>query len=98
VVATSQPEDALVIALRERDRIDALVTDIVMPGMSGLELAERVGPIRTLFLSGYSTEAFNRHGGIPPSSVFLEKPFDHATLLAEVRDLLDAPRPIESRP
>jgi DNA-binding response OmpR family regulator len=97
VFAAGRPEDALRIALREGDAIDALVTDIVMPGMSGLELAHRLAPLRTLFISGYSNEAFERHGGLPPGSQFLEKPFDHGTLLAEIRDLLDSPRPIESR-
>jgi two-component system cell cycle sensor histidine kinase/response regulator CckA len=95
VFSAAAPEDALLIALRERDAIDALVTDIVMPGMSGLELAERLAPLRTLFISGYSAEVAGR-GGLPPESAFLEKPFDHATLLAEVRGLLDAPLRIES--
>jgi two-component system cell cycle sensor histidine kinase/response regulator CckA len=95
VFAAARPEDALLIALREGDAIDALVTDIVMPGMSGLELAERLAPLRTLFVSGYSAEVAGR-GGLPPESAFLEKPFDHGTLLAEVRELLDAPLRIES--
>jgi two-component system cell cycle sensor histidine kinase/response regulator CckA len=95
VLSAARPEDALLIALREGDAIDALVTDIVMPGMSGLELAERLAPLRTLFVSGYSAEVAGR-GGLPPESAFLEKPFDHGTLLAEVRDLLDAPLRIES--
>jgi len=98
VLVAGRPEDALRLALRQRDAIDALVTDIVMPGMSGLELAERLAPLRTLFISGYSAEAFDRRGGLPPASSFLEKPFDHGTLLAEIRSLLDSPRPIESRP
>ncbi len=62
-----------------------------MPGMSGLELADRLQPLRALFISGYSAEAADRAGGLPPGSAFLEKPFDHGALLAEVRELLDAP-------
>ena len=77
------------IAAREGDAIDALVTDIVMPGMSGLELADRLAPLRTLFISGYSAEVAGA-AALPPGSAFLEKPFDHGTLLAEVRELLDA--------
>jgi PAS domain S-box-containing protein len=96
VHAAERPEQALAIAEREGDSIAALVTDIVMPGMSGLELAERLAPLRTLFISGYSATAFEQRGGLPPGSAFLEKPFDHASLLAEVRSLLDAP--VESRP
>ncbi len=98
VHAAAHPDEALAIAGRCGGAIDALVTDIVMPGMSGLELAERLAPIRTLFISGYSAEAFERAGGLPAGSSFLEKPFDHGALLAEVRSLLDSARPIESRP
>ena len=98
VHAAGRPEEALELARRERDAIDVLVTDIVMPGMSGLELAERLAPLRTLFISGYPADAFERRGGLPAGSRFLEKPFDHDALLAEIRSLLDSPRPIESRP
>ena len=59
-----------------------------MPGMSGLELADRLAPLRALFISGYSSEAA---GGLPRGSAFLEKPFDHGALLADVRALLDQP-------
>jgi PAS domain S-box-containing protein len=97
VFSAARPEDALLIALRKGEEIDALVTDIVMPGMSGLELAERLAPLRTLFVSGYSAEVAGRDG-LPPESAFLEKPFDHGTLLAEVRELLDTPLRIESAP
>jgi PAS domain S-box-containing protein len=91
VLAAARPERALELAERHGDEVAALVTDIVMPGMSGLELAERLRPPRVLFISGYSAEAADRAGGLPPGSVFLEKPFDHGALLAEVRELLDQP-------
>jgi PAS domain S-box-containing protein len=91
VLAAATPHDALELAERHADEIAALVTDIVMPGMSGLELAERLSPLRSLFISGYSSEAADRQGGLPPGSAFLEKPFDHGALLAEVRELLDQP-------
>jgi CheY-like chemotaxis protein len=91
VHSAATPQEALALADRHGDAIAALVTDIVMPGMSGLELAERLSPLRALFLSGYSAEAADRAGGLPPGSAFLEKPFDHGALLAEVRELLDQP-------
>jgi hypothetical protein len=91
VLSTARPEDALAIAEREGEAIDALVTDIVMPGMSGLELAEHLSPLRALFISGYSAEAAARGGGLPPGSALLEKPFDHGRLLSEIRALLDLP-------
>ena len=81
VLAAATPEAAL--ALAARHDVDALITDIVMPGMSGLELAERLAPLRTLFISGYSREE------VPAGSAILEKPFGHAALLAGVRDVLD---------
>ena len=86
----SPTAQALAIAQREGVVIDALVTDIVMPGMSGLELAERLAPLRALFISGYSADAA-ASGGLPPGSGLLQKPFDHTRLLTEVRALLDLP-------
>jgi PAS domain S-box-containing protein len=91
ILSAATPHAALELAERHGGEIAALVTDIVMPGMSGLELAERLSPLRALFISGYSSEAADRAGGLPPGSAFLEKPFDHAALLAEVRALLDRP-------
>ena len=88
VLSAAGPEEGL--ALAARHAVDALVTDIVMPGMSGLELADRLAPLRALFISGYSSEAA---GGLPGGSAFLEKPFDHGALLAAVRALLDQPAP-----
>jgi two-component system cell cycle sensor histidine kinase/response regulator CckA len=87
VLTAATPADALALAARHTHEIDALVTDILMPGMSGLELADRLQPLPVLFISGYAAEAA---GGLPPGSAFLEKPFDHGALLAEIRDLLDA--------
>ncbi len=88
VLSAAGAEEGL--ALAARHAVDALVTDIVMPGMSGLELADRLAPLRALFISGYSSEAA---GGLPNGSAFLEKPFDHGALLAAVRALLDQPAP-----
>jgi signal transduction histidine kinase len=87
VLSAAGPAEALAVAAGV-ERIDALVTDIVMPGMSGIELARRLEPPRVLFISGYSSEAA---GGLPEGSAFLEKPFAHGALLAEIRALLDEP-------
>ncbi|MGE3275667.1 MAG: PAS domain S-box protein [Vicinamibacterales bacterium] len=75
-------------------RIDLLLTDIVMPGMSGIELArefESLAPgLRVLFMSGYPDEALARHGlGSEPLS-FLQKPFSPDGLLGAVRKALEA--------
>src|SRR3954469_14337070 len=67
VLSAATPAEAL--ALAEHNDVAALVTDIVMPGMSGLELADRLQPLRALFISGYSAEAADRAGGgLPPGS------------------------------
>ncbi|HEY3667706.1 MAG TPA: response regulator, partial [Polyangiaceae bacterium] len=74
-------------------RIDLLITDVVMPGMSGRELAQRVTSARpdtkVLFVSGYTDDAVLRHGVTTPGMAFLQKPFALEDLLQRVRALLD---------
>jgi len=67
--------------------IDLLLTDVVMPGMSGKELAERLGT-KPVFMSGYTDDVTLRHGVEGPRLV--QKPFDASTLLSAVRSALDA--------
>ena len=88
VLSAAGPEAALSLAARHPGEIHALVTDIVMPGMSGLQLADRLAPLPALFISGYAAEAAV---GLPAGAAILEKPFDHGALLAEIRTLLDQP-------
>ncbi|MBN1344963.1 MAG: PAS domain S-box protein [Phycisphaerae bacterium] len=75
--------------------IRLLVTDIIMPGMSGRELAEslgrRVGGVRTLFMSGYPASAIGRHATLDEGVAFLAKPFSRRALLRRVREVLDEP-------
>jgi PAS domain S-box-containing protein len=75
-------------------RIHLLITDVVMPGMSGRELAEHLLSLRpelkVLFMSGYTDDAVLRHGVTAPGSAFLQKPFALEDLLERVRTLLDA--------
>ena len=89
--ARSGPE-ALAVHARFRDRIALLVTDVVMPKMSGLELAARLSQLqpdlKVLCVSGYSAEAVGAKG--PIAWPFLAKPFLLTVLLAKVRDVLDA--------
>ena len=74
--------------------IDLLLTDVVMPEVSGNELAERLGALapdmRILFMSGYSDEAVVRHGELSAAAAFLEKPFTERALASKVREVLDA--------
>jgi PAS domain S-box-containing protein len=69
------------------DEIDLLLTDVVMPGMSGKELAERLG-IEPVFMSGYTDDVISRHG--MEGLRLVQKPFDAQTLLGAVRSALDA--------
>jgi signal transduction histidine kinase len=95
VHATALPHEALEVAMTPGERIDLLVTDVILPDMSGPDLANRLADsmpgLPTLFLSGYTFETVRDRGSLPPGSAFLEKPFDRPALLREVRALLRAP-------
>ena len=77
-------------------RIDLLLTDVVMPRMSGRELAERLRAerpgLRVLFMSGYTDDAMLRQGVARPAGRFLQKPFTAQQLAAKIREVLDARR------
>ncbi len=68
--------------------IDLLLTDVVMPGMSGKELADRLGVV-PVFMSGYTDDVVLRHGVEAGRPRLVQKPFDADTLLAAVRAALD---------
>lgn len=74
-------------------RIDLLLTDVVMPGMSGSELARRLQAlrpgIRVVFMSGYSPEAVATRGLLAPGSMFLPKPFSATQLIECIRKTLN---------
>jgi CheY-like chemotaxis protein len=93
-VAPSGPE-AVRLADEQRGRIDLLVTDIVMPEMSGVELAglivQKHASARVIFISGYAEETVLVPGLADHHSVFIAKPFSTNTLLTQVRAVLDQP-------
>jgi two-component system cell cycle sensor histidine kinase/response regulator CckA len=72
---------------------DVLLTDVVMPGMSGGDLADALRGVLpelpVVFMSGYSDDVLTRHGLLERRVAFVEKPFTHATLLQAVRDTLE---------
>jgi CheY-like chemotaxis protein len=94
VLAARDGEEALLIADNHDGPIHIMVTDVIMPELSGPKTAERIAPtrpaMRVLFISGYSDEAVARHGLASPGRAFLSKPFGLEVLLLRVRQLLDA--------
>ena len=94
VLAAEHSGEAVNVALHHRGPIHLLVTDVVMPGGSGRELArtlaEQRPDMKVLYISGYTDDAIVRHGMLEPGLSFLQKPFTPAVLARKVRDVLDA--------
>jgi CheY-like chemotaxis protein len=97
VIPAENGRHAMDVIAKYPNRIDMIVTDVVMPEMNGRDLADRVHVMRPgvkiLFMSGYSEEAVASHGVLARGAAFLEKPFSPATLLRKVREMLDADEP-----
>jgi DNA-binding response OmpR family regulator len=94
VLVAQDGEEALQLEGRHSGRIHLLLTDVVMPGMNGRALAERVLPrqsgMRVLYISGYTDSFVARHGVLEQGMVLLHKPFTEEVLIRKVREVLDA--------
>jgi PAS domain S-box-containing protein len=88
--------DALVVSREHAGSIHLMLTDVVMPGMSGQELAGKVKSqrptMKVLFMSGYTENAIIHHGVLDPDIAFIQKPFKYDTLARKVREMLDGSR------
>jgi len=93
VLAAKTGTEALQLSERHEGRIDLLVTDVVMPGIGGRELAERLVAsrpgVRVLFMSGYTEDDVLRRGVLDAGAPFLEKPFSPTAFAQKVREVLD---------
>ena len=94
VLAAASGAEALKLAADHTGPIHLLVTDVVLPGMSGRELATRFQSVRpglkVLYTSGYTDDAVVHHGVLDPGIAFLQKPFTSGTLARKVRETLDS--------
>jgi CheY-like chemotaxis protein len=93
VLEATDGAEALAVSAGHPGPLHLLLTDVVMPQLSGSELAARLGQqrpgARVLFMSGYTNDAVFRHGVLPTGAPFLAKPFTPLELAAKVRELLD---------
>jgi PAS domain S-box-containing protein len=99
VLTASDGEEALLVSARHVGDIHMLLTDVVMPGMSGRALAQQLSKarptVKVLYMSGYTDNAIVHRGALDPGTHFLAKPFTSAGLTRKVREVLDEgmPRP-----
>ncbi len=84
--------EAVLLVEEEGLKPDLLLTDVIMPGMSGTTLVERLRrrlpALKVLFMSGYTDEAVVSHGVLPPGSPFIQKPFTLQAMAEKIRDAL----------
>jgi signal transduction histidine kinase/DNA-binding response OmpR family regulator len=96
IIPAASGAEALTICAEYPDHIDLLVTDVVMPGMGGRQLVERLSVTRPetkiLYMSGYTDNAIVHHGVLDSGTAFLQKPFTPIAVLRKVREVLDQPQ------
>lgn len=92
VLEASGPEEAMALFEKHGDRIDLLLTDVIMPVMNGNELSSKIAQlnpsIRTLFMSGFTAGVIDDAGILPAGVNFLQKPFTPDALVAKITRLL----------
>jgi two-component system cell cycle sensor histidine kinase/response regulator CckA len=98
ILSAGSPAEAIQISASHSGPIDLMVTDVVMPGMSGPQLARHLSPLRpemkVLYVSGYTDDAIVHHGVLESGLAFLQKPFSPLTLARKVAEVLAALPPL----
>jgi DNA-binding NtrC family response regulator len=93
VLDTPDGEGALVICEKQKEPLHLILTDVVMPGMSGRQLVERCWQIRqdfkVLYMSGYTDNAIVHHDVLEEGMNYIQKPFTVDNLVRKVREVLD---------
>jgi DNA-binding response OmpR family regulator len=94
VIEAENGEAGLRVAAECKEPIDILITDVMMPGMGGRDLAKQLLELRpgigVLYLSGYTEDAIATQGVVSPGTAFLQKPFTLQNLAKKVREVLRA--------
>lgn len=95
VLPARLPAEALTLAREFEGTIDLLITDVILPQMSGPELASAItsthSETKVLFMSGYVEQSIGEHAGLAADAAFIQKPFTPDALLRKVREVLDKP-------
>lgn len=94
VLAAENGREALRLLEQDKDKkVRLLLSDVVMPGMNGVDLAKEVHArrpdVRRLLMSGYAERSLLAEGTLPPATAFLQKPFPYTVLARRIRDILD---------
>jgi PAS domain S-box-containing protein len=100
VLQAANGVDALDLMQQNPERINLLLTDVIMPGLNGRALAERLGPLqpglKVLYMSGYTDDAIVNQGVLAKGTQLLSKPFSEENLIQKVREVLDADQSLQT--
>ena len=92
VIATTSPQEALLLAAGQKEEIALLLSDVVMPGMNGKQLAEQLQKIHSnmkiLFMSGYTSDVIANHGVLEEGIHFITKPFTLQEIAKALKEML----------
>jgi CheY-like chemotaxis protein len=93
VLEAKHGHEAIILERQHSGEIHLMLTDVVMPQMSGRELAEQLAPLRrdmkVLYMSGYTDDAIVHHGVLEEGTAFIGKPFTPTALARKIREVLD---------